>query len=98
MIGPRRYIFFPYVRPRNELDLRLEAGLDVLSSLKRLEIFDFRGLWQQMEEQDVRWMAEALPNLTVVKGDLHHSYEREVALSLILNEKVNDRHRISHMF
>ncbi|KAF9345334.1 hypothetical protein BGX26_003279 [Mortierella sp. AD094] len=45
---------------RDGLDLRLGSGLDILSSLKRLESLMFLGLRQEMNEEDVRWPALAV--------------------------------------
>jgi hypothetical protein len=68
------------------LDLRLEAGLGVLSSLECLEEFRFPGLWQQMEEQDVRWMVQAWPELRYVYGKLRYDGKQRSKLHAILNE------------
>ncbi|KAF9120082.1 hypothetical protein BGX30_003386, partial [Mortierella sp. GBA39] len=46
---------------RDGIDLRLEAGLDILSSLESLADLHIDYLWQQMDEQDVRWMLRAWP-------------------------------------
>lgn len=70
---------------RDGLDLRLEAGLDFLSGLKRLEDFSFQGLWQQMEEQDVRWMMRVW-KLRVIIGKLHHDNDRRLEMKPILSE------------
>ncbi|KAF9364657.1 hypothetical protein BGX34_000828 [Mortierella sp. NVP85] len=72
---------------RDGLNLKLEAGLDHLSSLKRLVVFHFEGIWQQMEEQDVRWMAEAWPKLERVMGRLHHDRMKQQRLSQILKDR-----------
>ncbi|KAF9343183.1 hypothetical protein BGX26_006124 [Mortierella sp. AD094] len=57
------------------LDLRLDAGLDILKSLKRLEIFDFSGLTPLMEAE-IYWMLIAWPKLRKVNGGLHSDFAR----------------------
>ncbi|KAG0366150.1 hypothetical protein BC939DRAFT_146363 [Gamsiella multidivaricata] len=69
------------------IDLRLETGLDILSSLKLLDRLCFDGLWQQMEEKDVRWMVETWPLLERVEGRVHHSNRRREELEKILKER-----------
>ncbi|KAF9356886.1 hypothetical protein BGX34_009710 [Mortierella sp. NVP85] len=49
---------------RDGLDLRLETGLDALSSLKQLRYLGFDGSSQQMEEQDVQWIEATWPGAT----------------------------------
>ncbi|KAI7831656.1 hypothetical protein BC939DRAFT_472774 [Gamsiella multidivaricata] len=66
------------------IDLRIEAGLDMLSSLKYLEVLCFAGIRQQMDEMDVRWMVEAWPRLRRIEGSLHHLPERRNKLKMIL--------------
>lgn len=81
-------IAYPGFRSKKDgLDLRVEAGLDLLSSLKTLRDFQFRGLWQQMEEQDVRWMMKAWPTLRSLTGELHLEQERWDELKCILSER-----------
>ncbi|KAF8937074.1 hypothetical protein EDD21DRAFT_360176 [Dissophora ornata] len=72
---------------RDGIDLRLEAGLDILSSLKLLDRFCFDGLWQEMEEEDVRWMVEAWPRLEAVEGKVHRVKNRRLELQKILKER-----------
>ncbi|KAG0365834.1 hypothetical protein BGZ54_006167 [Gamsiella multidivaricata] len=72
---------------RDGLDLRIEAGLGILSSLKLLDSIEFTGLWQQMEEQDLRWMLDAWPRLRDVGGKVHHSEERRLELEKIFEER-----------
>ncbi|KAI8350044.1 hypothetical protein B0O80DRAFT_136204 [Mortierella sp. GBAus27b] len=45
------------------LDVRLEAGLDVLSSLRRLSTFGYNVLQQRTGKQDLEWMINAWPKL-----------------------------------
>ncbi|KAF9364656.1 hypothetical protein BGX34_000827 [Mortierella sp. NVP85] len=66
------------------LDLKLESGLDALAGLKHLSSLEFNGISQHMEERDVRWMIEAMPNLTELSGILHHDAEQCSKLERIL--------------
>jgi hypothetical protein len=68
------------------LDLRLDAGLDTLSSLEHLSTLDFNGIPQHMEERDVRLMIEGMPSLTELSGILHHDAEQCSKLERILGE------------
>ncbi|KAI8349992.1 hypothetical protein B0O80DRAFT_531436 [Mortierella sp. GBAus27b] len=68
------------------LDIKLRSGLDMLSNLKIRE-FRFVGLWQEMDEDDVRWMVEAWPKLSYVHGRLHHDLQRQQELQSILRER-----------
>ncbi|KAF9203152.1 hypothetical protein BGZ49_006723 [Haplosporangium sp. Z 27] len=57
--------------PSNGLDLRLEAGLDILGSLVNIEDFSFSNIEQEMEEEEVRWMIKAWPRLKSVRGEFN---------------------------
>ncbi|KAG0220719.1 hypothetical protein BGX31_010674, partial [Mortierella sp. GBA43] len=67
------------------LDLRLNGGIDVLSGLD-IRILGFGGLWQKMEEQDVRWMVKTWPRLSFMDGRLHHDFQRHQELQAILKD------------
>ncbi|KAG0218602.1 hypothetical protein B0O80DRAFT_531433 [Mortierella sp. GBAus27b] len=69
---------------RDGLDLK--SGLGVLSSLKRIQILMFDRLWQDMEEDDVRWMVEAWPRLSCVSGILSSRPKRRQQLVRILED------------
>ncbi|KAI8350043.1 hypothetical protein B0O80DRAFT_458930 [Mortierella sp. GBAus27b] len=74
------------------LDLRLEAGLDLLGSLK-MRIFHFRGLHQQMDERDVLWLKNAWGNQgrqVVVVGMLHYHPERWRVLRKLLRGTIEN--------
>lgn len=71
---------------RDGLDLRLQSGLGILSSLNIREL-DFDGLWQEMDEDDVRWMVDAWPKLSHVAGRLHPTLPRVRELQGILTER-----------
>lgn len=71
-------------KSRDGLDLKVEAGLDLLSSLKELHKLGFEGSWQQMEERDVKWMMEAWPMLKFVEGTLHPNKPSRENLERIL--------------
>ncbi|KAF9352579.1 hypothetical protein BGX26_009640 [Mortierella sp. AD094] len=53
------------------VDLRLEAGLDILRGLKRLRVIEFRGLQQHIDELEIQWMLREWPNLKQVRGVIH---------------------------
>ncbi|KAF9341848.1 hypothetical protein BGZ91_000886 [Linnemannia elongata] len=56
-----------YQNPAEEqgLDLRLNFGLDTLAGLTRLRELDFRNTPQNLDEQDVVWMAEHFCEMSV---------------------------------
>ncbi|KAF9365643.1 hypothetical protein BGX34_009178 [Mortierella sp. NVP85] len=72
---------------RGGLDLRLESGLDVLSSLKQLGVLGFDGSRQQIGEQDLRWMMEAWPRLHHISGKLHDDRKQRSKLKHILEKR-----------
>ncbi|KAI8349987.1 hypothetical protein B0O80DRAFT_500931 [Mortierella sp. GBAus27b] len=82
---PQDWVFADTGLSQDGLDLRLKCGLDILSSL-RLQKLGFEGLWQEMEEDDLRWMV-AWPSLSDVSGRLHHRSERAQELECILKDK-----------
>ncbi|KAI8349990.1 hypothetical protein B0O80DRAFT_531434 [Mortierella sp. GBAus27b] len=75
------------VIPRDGLYLKLTSGLGVLSSLRRIQILKFERLWQEMEEDDVRWMVEAWPRLSCVSGILSSRPKRHQQLVRILEDE-----------
>ncbi|KAF9161476.1 hypothetical protein BGX20_002102 [Mortierella sp. AD010] len=56
------------LRLERGLDLRLERGLDILASLKQLRTFEFRELYQQQGEQEIRWVLREWPKLRSFYG------------------------------
>ncbi|KAF9356087.1 hypothetical protein BGX26_005717 [Mortierella sp. AD094] len=66
------------------LDMRLEAGLDSLSSLKQLVDLGFDSTKQELEEKDVQWMVKSRPNLVSVFGELNTKRSKFVKLGAIL--------------
>jgi hypothetical protein len=74
------------VESRDGLDLRLETGLSALACLKHLKELKFKGLRQQMEEQDLKWMVEAWPKLRWLEGMVHHDSDRRSSLRLMLRQ------------
>ncbi|KAG0245159.1 hypothetical protein BGX31_007738 [Mortierella sp. GBA43] len=68
------------------LAFRVEAGLDLLSSLKEMEKLTINGTGQLLEEQDVRWMAREWPSLAMVSGKMKDNSEAHQVLLEILNE------------
>ncbi|KFZ09053.1 hypothetical protein V502_08972, partial [Pseudogymnoascus sp. VKM F-4520 (FW-2644)] len=71
------------------IQLRLEAGLAILSGLKRLEVIAFLGMRQNMDEEDVRWMLDAWPNLVRIERKLHCQNHEE--LEAFLEDRVGKR-------
>ncbi|KAF9436344.1 hypothetical protein BGZ76_004238 [Entomortierella beljakovae] len=53
------------------IDLRLEAGLDILRGLKRLKTVVFKGLQQNIDENEIAWMTEEWPDLASLIGLLN---------------------------
>ena len=50
------------------LDLILESGLDRLSTLTRLEVFEFEGVDFKLGKPELEWMASHWPRLKTVRG------------------------------
>ncbi|KAF8975714.1 hypothetical protein BGZ46_008906 [Entomortierella lignicola] len=71
--------------PADGLDLRLEAGLDILGSLVNIEDFSFSGLSPEMEEEEVRWMIKAWPELKYVGGTLNSQWSQQEELRKLLS-------------
>ncbi|KAF9163896.1 hypothetical protein BGX21_008623 [Mortierella sp. AD011] len=68
------------------LDLRLDAGMDILAKLRRLEKIAFIGVRQQMSEHDVKWMLQAWPRLKFIYGRTHFEKSRRHRHQAILKE------------
>ncbi|KAG9320348.1 hypothetical protein KVV02_000105 [Mortierella alpina] len=62
------------------LEMNLRSGLGQLRTLRKLRMLRFTGLQQHMEQEDVAWMVEQLPELRVVQGRLHFDGNRQAAL------------------
>jgi len=86
-VGPKLYSYSSSTGTRDGLDLRVKTGLDALSSLKRLECLFFDGLWQQMEEQDMRWMIEAWPEFFFLHGRMHSDPRQRWKMNQVLKER-----------
>ncbi|KAF9170551.1 hypothetical protein BGX21_009028 [Mortierella sp. AD011] len=69
------------------LDMRLEAGLDNLHSLKQLTEISFYDVKQELEEKDVQWMVASWPNLKTINGRLNTKRDELVKLAAILEER-----------
>jgi hypothetical protein len=80
-------------RTRDGLDFRLSTGLDTLSSLTMLETLRFGSVWQEMGEQEIKWMVKTWPRLSYISGWVHHSLDRRVEL-----EKLLKRHCITRRY
>ncbi|KAF9104779.1 hypothetical protein BGX27_009941 [Mortierella sp. AM989] len=78
--------FHKHRTPHDGIGLRLDAGLDILRELRRLEVIAFNGLKQRIESQEIQWMLKEWPDLKQVRGVLHpiHSEHRKLAGSLRL--------------
>ncbi|KAG0244137.1 hypothetical protein B0O80DRAFT_531524 [Mortierella sp. GBAus27b] len=72
---------------RDGLDLRLSKGLDILGSLTMLESLEFGDLWQEMSEQDVKWMFKAWPRFSHIRGWVHHTKDRRLELEKLFQER-----------
>ncbi|KAI8349982.1 hypothetical protein B0O80DRAFT_135441 [Mortierella sp. GBAus27b] len=68
---------------RDGLDMRLQSGLDILSGLNLQEL-GFKGVWQELEEEDVMWMVEAWPKLQYVTGTMNYQTGRQKELQRAL--------------
>ncbi|KAG0205145.1 hypothetical protein BGX28_003186 [Mortierella sp. GBA30] len=63
----RVYIY--YDEPvESSLKLSLEAGLGMLSTLRDLEVFGFRGFDHSIGEEELQWMASSWPKLKTLRG------------------------------
>ncbi|KAF9980682.1 hypothetical protein BGZ75_008159 [Mortierella antarctica] len=62
------------------MEMNLRSGLGQLRTLRKLRMLRFTGLQQHMEQEDVAWMVEQLPELRVVQGRLHSDGNRQAAL------------------
>jgi len=78
------------IRSQDGLDLSLTTGLDILSSLTRLERLGFHSLRQEMTKHDVEWMIKVWPRLSSVCGWVHPSASERIEL-----EKIFKRHGIA---
>ncbi|KAF9099198.1 hypothetical protein BGX27_000653 [Mortierella sp. AM989] len=58
---------------RHGLELKLGKGLELLSSLKELEIFGFNGTTQNMELEEVKWMITHWRRLGQIMGTYCHN-------------------------
>jgi hypothetical protein len=70
---------------RDGLDMRLQSGLDILSGLNLQEL-GFKGVWQELEEEDVMWMVEAWPKLQYVTGTMNYQTGRQKELRRALTK------------
>ncbi|KAF9539448.1 hypothetical protein EC957_005407 [Mortierella hygrophila] len=50
------------------LELSLASGLDLLSTLNKLEVFGFESVDHRIDEEELKWMAEKWPRLRVMRG------------------------------
>lgn len=53
---------------RDTLQLSLASGLDRLSTLKNLQVFEFEGVDHEMDLPELEWIAEYWPKLRVMRG------------------------------
>ncbi|KAF9352289.1 hypothetical protein BGX34_012225 [Mortierella sp. NVP85] len=64
------------------LDLRLEKGLDKLSTIRSLCQISFRNTLQKMTEEEIKWMLQHWPRLSQVRGQLNYT-KREFDQALL---------------
>jgi len=77
-------------------DLRLENGLDKLSTLRLLRVLDFKKARQKMEEQEIEWMIEHWKSLDEIHGGLNlWDHHLEMLLVGRLREHGIASHRIA---
>ncbi|KAF8968434.1 hypothetical protein BGZ46_010865 [Entomortierella lignicola] len=55
----------------DSIDMRLDAGLDILKGLKRLQVIGFNGLLQSIDDQEINWVLKEWPNLRQIRGVIH---------------------------
>lgn len=67
------------------LDLRLDEGLDTLSTLKQLESFSFKSYHQQMKMSDIQWMITSWPRLRKLAGRFSSDPDRFYEFKHTLN-------------
>ncbi|KAK3810173.1 MAG: hypothetical protein J3Q66DRAFT_64104 [Benniella sp.] len=53
------------------VDLRLQNGLDKLSTLRSLRVIEFRGSTQKMGKKEIVWMLEHWRSLEMIRGKLN---------------------------
>ncbi|KAG0226494.1 hypothetical protein B0O80DRAFT_469621 [Mortierella sp. GBAus27b] len=58
------------------LDLRLECGLDKLSTLRYLDTIIFHSTKQKMSHVEIDWILEHWKNIRTIEGKLHCTYPR----------------------
>ncbi|KAF9981789.1 hypothetical protein BGZ65_003573 [Modicella reniformis] len=72
-------------RFQGSIDLRLENGLEKLSTLRALRIITFKGTEQRMGEREIDWILEYWTNLECVYGTLN---EWELQIDKRLKERL----------
>ncbi|ORZ26544.1 hypothetical protein BCR41DRAFT_348480 [Lobosporangium transversale] len=72
------------------LNLRLKAGLDELSSLKRLEGLKFHAeIGQQMQPEDATWMMDNWPNIKQLRGNVNANQDIYDSIANILQPRAS---------
>ncbi|KAF9934283.1 hypothetical protein FBU30_002701 [Linnemannia zychae] len=69
----KQYFRYNEVLP-DTLYLRLDAGLQTLASLKKLELFGFESMDHRMGPDEIKWIARTFPMLKVVRGLAVHTH------------------------
>ncbi|KAF9170552.1 hypothetical protein BGX21_009027 [Mortierella sp. AD011] len=70
-----QYSVFRNMTILDGLDMRLEAGLDRLSSLKQLMKLLFCHADQELDKEDIQWMVTSWPNLRAIYGKLNTKWD-----------------------
>ncbi|KAG0336814.1 hypothetical protein BG005_004232 [Podila minutissima] len=71
----------------DSLELTLDAGLQLLSQLKRLEYLDVKGMNHRMTEQDLDWLLKNCPRLLRIRG-LKGGFASKTCLYVDLKHRV----------
>ncbi|KAK3810172.1 MAG: hypothetical protein J3Q66DRAFT_391321 [Benniella sp.] len=64
-------------RFQTTVDLRLENGLDKLSTLRSLRVIEFRDSIQRLGEKEIEWMLGHWKSLEEIRGKLHEEEPEE---------------------
>ncbi|KAG0357836.1 hypothetical protein BGZ54_000170 [Gamsiella multidivaricata] len=72
------------------LQFSLEKGIDSLRTLRRLSVFEFDGVDQDMGESEILWVMEHWKNLQIIRGRLNRDLMRHYELMAILKTRQID--------
>lgn len=74
----------PNERGYQSIDVGLEAGLDCLVNMRRLEVLSLGDTSQTLAEEDIMWMVRTWRQLRVVRAKLHPDPTMDISLRQIL--------------